>query len=98
VHLKRNFEQPWHAQLFPKPDQHDLESLVIAARDIGLDPKACRAALVEQTFAKRVREIAVASIRSGIVGTPTLFINGKRYEDRLEEELLRSAISSELGD
>jgi protein-disulfide isomerase len=88
---------PMHAELFRHPDQHDLEHLVGAAKAIGLDPDACRKALVERTFAERVRELAVASLRSGIVGTPTLFINGVRYENRVEEELLRSALEGALG-
>ena len=85
-----------HAQLFLHPDQHDRESLVSLAADVGLDTAACRQALVEQTFAGRVRDIAVQSVRSGIVGTPTLFINESRYVDRIEEGLLCDAISRQL--
>jgi len=86
-----------HVQLFRHPNQHDLEHLVAAAKTVGLDPEACRNALVERTFAGRVRELAVASVKSGIIGTPTLFINGMRYEDRIEEDLLRSALEGALG-
>jgi len=85
-----------HGQLFRYPEQHDLEHLVSAAKTIGLDPEACRKALIERTFAERVRELAVASLKSGIVGTPTLFINGVRYENRVEEGLLRSALEEAL--
>lgn len=81
-------------QIYAHPDQHALEQLVEHARVIGLDPEACRAALVERRFAERVRESAVASVKSGIIGTPTLFINDQRYEDRLEEELLLRALGS----
>src|SRR6185436_9377940 len=85
-----------HGQLFRYPEQHDLEHLVSAAKTIGLDPEACRKALIERTFAERVRELAVASLKRGIVGTPTLFINGVRYENRVEEGLLRSALEEAL--
>lgn len=85
-----------HAQLFLHPDRHDLESLVAAATTLGLDSAACRKALVNKTYAGRVREIAVQAVKSGIIGTPTLFINGNRYQDRLEEDLLGSAISREI--
>jgi protein-disulfide isomerase len=44
-----------------------------------------------------VRELAVASVRSGIIATPTLFINGVHYEDRLDADLLGSAIRAALG-
>jgi protein-disulfide isomerase len=85
-----------HAQLFSKDAVHDLEHLVAAASAVGLEAAACRKALVERTFAERVRELSIASVRSGIVGTPTLFINGTHYENRLEIPLLESAIRRAL--
>lgn len=85
-----------HAQLFLHPDQHDLESLVLAAATIGLDSAACRVALVAGTYAGRVRELAVQAVKSGIIGTPSLFINGIRYQDRIEDGLLCGAISEAL--
>ena len=86
-----------HAQLFEHSGAHDLEHLVGYAAAVGLDPNACRAALDEHRFASRVNELAVASIRSGIVGTPTLFINGTRFEDRIELERLRPAVERALS-
>jgi protein-disulfide isomerase len=83
-----------HAQLYLHPDRHDIESLVVAASVVGLDSEDCRKALVDKTYAGRVREIAVQSVRSGIIGTPTLFIGGTLYQDRMEEDLLCGAISS----
>ena len=85
-----------HAQLFAQAGQHDLEHLVAAATAIGLDGEACRQALVEHTFAERVRELSVASVQSGIIGTPTLFINGERYENRIEEAPLSAALNRVL--
>jgi protein-disulfide isomerase len=86
-----------HHALFTNPDWREVDQLVAAAKSIGLDPEECRKALVERTFAERVREMAVASVRSGIIGTPTLFINGVRYEDRMEEETLAHAIEAALS-
>jgi protein-disulfide isomerase len=86
-----------HAQLFELNGGHDLEQLVAAATSIGLDPAACRKALVEHAFAERVRELSIAALHSGIIGTPTLFINGVRYENRIEEPLLRAAIERALA-
>ncbi len=88
---------PMHAQLFLHAGEHDLEHLVAAAKAIGLDAEACRAALKERTYAERVRELSVASVRSGIIGTPTLFINGSHYENRLEQALLASALREALA-
>lgn len=85
-----------HAELFKNGEHHDLEQLVTCATAVGLDGAACRKALAERTFAERVRELSVASVRSGIIGTPTLFINGTHYENRLEAPLLESAIRQAL--
>ena len=85
-----------HAQLFTLAGDHDLEHLLKAASAAGLDAEACRQALTEHTFAERVRELSVASVQSGIIGTPTLFINGVHYENRIEESLLVSAINRAL--
>jgi protein-disulfide isomerase len=85
-----------HRQLFTLSGAHDLEHLLRAASAAGLDAEACRKALAEHTFAERVRELSVASLHSGIIGTPTLFINGVHYENRIEEPLLVSAINKAL--
>lgn len=88
---------PMHAQLFALDGQHDLEQLVGAATAVGLDADAFRQALVERRFAERVRELSVAALHSGIIGTPTLFINGERYENRIEDALLTAAIERALS-
>jgi protein-disulfide isomerase len=86
-----------HTQLFVLTGQHDIDHLIAAAKAIGLDTEECRAALVERKFAERVRELSVASVRSGVIGTPTLFINGKHYEDRLDDDALGTAIREVLA-
>jgi len=88
---------PMHAQLFALDGRHDLEQLVGAAAAIGLDAAACRQALLERSFAGRVRELSVAALHSGIIGTPTLFINGVRYENRIEVALLTTALERALS-
>ena len=88
---------PMHAQLFAPDAGHDLEQLVAAAASIGLDAAACRQALLERSFAERVRELSIAALHSGIIGTPSVFINGVRYENRIEEPLLRAAIERALA-
>jgi protein-disulfide isomerase len=86
-----------HAQLFLHAGEHDLEHLVATAKAIGLDEAECRVALVERKFAARVRELSVAAVRSGIIGTPTLFINGVHYENRMEADLIANAVRAALG-
>ena len=88
---------PMHAQLFALDGRHDLEQLVAAAVAIGLDGEACRKALVEHTYAERVRELSVAALHSGIIGTPTVFINGKRVPNPTEFAPVQQLIDAALG-
>jgi len=81
-----------HRELFTHPGEHELEQLVGYAKAIGCDADECRAALVEHKFTGIVRELDGLAARSGIIGTPVLFINGERFEDRIEDETLRAAV------
>jgi protein-disulfide isomerase len=81
-----------HRELFTHPGQHELEQLVGYAAAIGLDAEECRTCLVERRYAARVRELATIAARSGIIGTPIVFINGERFEDRVEAGLLGPAV------
>lgn len=88
---------PMHVQLFALDGRHDLEQLLSAATAVGLDAASFRRALEERSFAARVRESSIAALHSGIIGTPTVFINGVRYENRIEEPLLNAAIERALS-
>ncbi|MDQ3872741.1 MAG: DsbA family protein [Thermoproteota archaeon] len=52
----------------------------------------------EHVYADRIREDFMSGIRSGVNGTPTFFINGKRYDHSWDEETLLSAINETLTD
>jgi protein-disulfide isomerase len=81
-----------HRELFTHPGQHDLEHLIGYAKNIGLGTEECRAALVERKFAALVRDLDRAAIHAGIIGTPILFVDEARYEDRIEAEPLGAAL------
>jgi protein-disulfide isomerase len=48
--------------------------------------------MAEASYAKRVRDDFRGGIKSGVNGTPTFFINGKRYEGKLEYGELLEAV------
>jgi|Tabmets5t2r1_1033131.scaffolds.fasta_scaffold01466_7 AhpC/TSA family len=48
--------------------------------------------LTEHVHAARVHEDFLSGVRSGVNGTPTLFINGARHDDSYEFETLLSAL------
>jgi protein-disulfide isomerase len=85
-----------HRELYQHADQHHLDQLVAHAQRIGLDVARFRRELVDRVYAPRVKELAVRSIRHGVVGVPTLFINGQRYVERPQLEALVSAIGAQL--
>ena len=53
--------------------------------------------LYNHSFAERVREDFLSGIRSGVNGTPTFFINGRRYNDSLDGETLTASLRSAIN-
>jgi protein-disulfide isomerase len=68
-----------HDLLYENQQALDDRSLVGYAKQLGFDE-----ALLESTlrgdFAARVRHDFIGGVRSGVNGTPSLFINGQRYD------------------
>ena len=53
------------------------------------------AALKERAFLARVREDFSGGVRSGVEGTPTFFVNGRRLEGAADFATLRAAIDAQ---
>ena len=88
---------PMHRELFLHPGQHDLEQLVGHARRIGLDVPRFERELVGRVHAPRVKELSVRALRHGVVGVPTLFVNGAHFEQPPRFQPLSEAIDAALG-
>ncbi len=69
-----------HDLLFHHQDALDDAHLAAHAGRLGLDAAGVAAALRAGTHADRVEEDVRSGVRSGVRGTPTLFIDGARYE------------------
>src|SRR6266481_4298124 len=50
-------------------------------------------ALAQHTYLNRVREDFMSGVRSGVNGTPTLFINGLRHDGSYDRDNLLAAIA-----
>jgi protein-disulfide isomerase len=74
--------------------QHELsdEELRTHARALGLDMTAYERDLQDPDLARRVREDALSGLHSGVLGTPTFFVNGRRLEGGFREDELESAM------
>ena len=72
-------------------EDEDLESY---AGLLKLDIRKFQSDLYNHSFADRVREDFLSGIRSGVNGTPTFYINGRRYNDSLDVESLTASLRS----
>jgi protein-disulfide isomerase len=85
------FERQW--------DSLEDDALIRYAAEAGADPRLVAADLASGAFEERVREDFMSGVRSGVNGTPTLFINGERFDgdwSNVDEfaEALREAASA----
>ena len=80
--------------------QHALEDaqLVLYASDIGLDTGRFSQDLGQHIYRHRIQEDLESGAHSGVHGTPTLFVNGVRYEELPSTAELYRVLLSELGD
>jgi protein-disulfide isomerase len=62
------------------------------AQELKLPSAELRRALEESTYKERVRGDFGSGVRSGVNGTPTFFINGKRHDGPFDYESLVEAI------
>jgi Na+/H+ antiporter NhaA len=76
--------------------QGDLDStdLVAYARDLGLDVNRFENHLSTRSGAARVAEDVDSADLSGVLGTPTFFINGRRHHGAYDVETLTAAIKA----
>jgi len=81
-----------HDELFDHQDALEPPDLVTYAERLGLDADAVGAAVEHHNDAERVREDFMSGGRGGVNGTPTFFLNGKRYDGEWDRRHLLAAI------
>ena len=54
-------------------------------------------AQAEHVHAPRVREDFMSGARSGVNGTPTFYVDGKRHDDSYEPDVLLAALEDAAG-
>jgi protein-disulfide isomerase len=83
-----------HDTLHEHQDALDDSHLVAYAADRGLDVARVEWDLAAHTYAGRVREDFLSGVRSGVNGTPTFFINGRRHDDAYDLATLLAALEA----
>lgn len=85
-----------HDWLFENQLYLSSESILGAARELGLDTDAFVEDLGTHAFRDRVQSDFLTGVRSGVNGTPTFFINGVRHDSDFEFETLSAAVTLAL--
>jgi protein-disulfide isomerase len=81
-----------HDYLYEHQRALDDHHLVTYAQHLGLDVPRFEREMQDHAFAGRVREDFLSGVRSGVNGTPTFYINGRRYNGSYDAETLVAAI------
>ena len=83
-----------HDILFENQDALEEEDLLAYAGQVGLDLDRFQVELFQGVYAPRLREDFLSGVRSGVNGTPTFFINGRRHDGPWDLQSLTAAILS----
>jgi protein-disulfide isomerase len=86
-----------HDLLFENQERLSEVLYLEIAKSLGLEAPGLRKALETREFAERVHSDFSGGVRSGVNGTPTFFINGKRHDASFAYEDLTHTIDVELS-
>jgi protein-disulfide isomerase len=86
-----------HDLLFENQASLSGELYLALAQELELPPTELRVALEEGKFKARVRTDFSGGVRSGVNGTPTFFIDGRRHDAPFDYEYLVDAIDEALA-
>jgi protein-disulfide isomerase len=82
-----------HDHLYENQRRLEDSDLRAYAETVGLDVEQFDNELTEHVHAPRVREDFMSGVRSGVNGTPTFFINGRRHDDSYDLDTLLAALA-----
>jgi protein-disulfide isomerase len=85
-----------HDGIFGNQDRLGLPLLFALVGALGLSEVELREALVNGTYAQKVRNDFIGGVRSGVNGTPSFFINGRRHDGSYAFGDLVSAVEANL--
>ena len=85
-----------HDCLFEHQNALDDTHLLKYARTVGLDIKKFEIEISKHVYAPAIDDSLKNGIKSGVEGTPTFFLNGKRYEGSWDLETLSKKLRSKI--
>jgi len=88
---------PFNEKVWANSDSLTPAVLEKAAKEVGLDVARWRTDLESEAIKGRVQADKTEGNDLGINATPSIYINGRKYEDPLEIASLRDWVDEELG-
>jgi protein-disulfide isomerase len=85
-----------HDGIYENQDRLGLPLLFALAGALGLSEASLREALVNGTYAEKVKGDFLGGVRSGVNGTPSFFINGRRHDASYAFRDLAAAVEANL--
>lgn len=86
-----------HDLLFENQGALEDENLAQYALELGLDARRLLSEVQSGAHVARIREDFKQGAREGVNGTPTLFINGVRFDDEPDVEAIVAALTRSSG-
>jgi Na+/H+ antiporter NhaA len=83
---------PMHDRLLAAQDELAAEDLRRTAEELGLDGKRFWDELRQRRYHERVGEDVASADESGVAGTPSFFINGRRHSGAYDIDTLTRAV------
>lgn len=85
-----------HDGIFENQDRLGLPLLFALVSALGLSEAELREALVNGTYEEKVKSDFLGGVHSGVNGTPTFFINGRRHDGSYAYPDLAAAVEANL--
>ena len=83
-----------HDALYAQRGRLELEDVLQAASEAGVDPERVRTDLEAGVYGPRVARDAESALAGGVTGTPGFFANGARVEGSFDAQSLIAALES----
>jgi protein-disulfide isomerase len=87
---------PMHDVMFANRPKLSRQAILAWAKEIGLDMKRFTADLDSDGIRKAVLRDQADGDKAGVGGTPTVFVNGQKYNGDLAPEAIKPVIDGEL--
>ena len=85
-----------HDLIYENQYNLNIELLFALTESLNLSPAKLKETLTHQTFNHKIQRDFIGGIKSGVNGTPTLYINDARYSGPVEFQNLVSAIDERI--